>query len=121
MSPGASRVIPLASVRGTLDQPEVVVTPTTVEGFIASLPVPGLRLRSNPEIGVCPYFRRDSFTGGGCAVTILNGAPISPVFLDAIDPYTIEAIAVLRPEEARIFWGIRGEAGAVLIWTSYGN
>ncbi|NQZ96402.1 MAG: AsmA family protein [Myxococcales bacterium] len=37
------RVVPLASVRGTLTQPKVEVTPTVVKGFFAALGLPRIR------------------------------------------------------------------------------
>ncbi|MFQ5519834.1 MAG: hypothetical protein ACE5FK_00415 [Candidatus Methylomirabilia bacterium] len=52
----------------------------------------------------------------GCALVLLNGVPISVGEAGRIDPYSIEAIAILRPTDAITFLGTRGGNGAVLIW-----
>lgn len=66
---------------------------------------------------LCVTFRQ----GRTCAITVLNGAVISPVEAAFFDPHTIEAIAILRPSEAMILYGTIASGGAVLFWSRQGR
>lgn len=68
-----------------------------------------------PEL--CVTFRR----GTGCALTVLNGVPISSVEAFYLDPQALEAVAILTPVEATTFFGTGAAGGAVLMWTRRGR
>jgi hypothetical protein len=81
---------------------------------IAGLSVTEIDPTRNPgPPSLCVTLRR----GIGCALTILNGTPISPEEAHALDPRELEAIAVLTPNEATLYFGTGAAGGAVLMWT----
>lgn len=74
------------------------------------------------NMGLCVSLARASSGGRAtCALVVLNGVPISGVQALAIDPETIQSIAVLVPVEATTYYGTLGGAGAVLVWTRRGR
>jgi hypothetical protein len=99
---------------------DVIAEPPFKRNFSSILtwnPVPGLHVAGSPQ-GPCYYFRRGvSFGGPGCAIVVLNGMEITGEVLSIIDPEGIEMVAVLTPFEAQTLYGVRGEAGAIMIWT----
>jgi hypothetical protein len=58
---------------------------------------------------------------GRCALAVVDGQPVSNKVLKSLNPESVEAIAVLQPIEATFLFGIRGEAGAVMVWTRRGG
>lgn len=72
----------------------------------------------SPKPFVCVRLRMNSER---CAITVLNGAPVTLEAAASIPPEAIEAIAVLEPYEATTLWGTDGGGGAVLIFTHVGR
>jgi len=62
--------------------------------------------------GVCVSIR-----GGGCALVVWNGQPVSEVTAGSIPPMSLGAIVLLRPQEATLVYGTDGGNGAVLLFT----
>ena len=95
----------------------------TTAGVIKWRAIPGVWVASadpgNPMSGLCVTFVRTGHRG--CALVALNGVPISVEEAGNIDPYSIEAIAILRPVDAVTFFGTQGGNGAVMIWTRRGG
>lgn len=52
-----------------------------------------------------------------CALTVLNGSLVTLEAAAMVPPEAVQAIVVMEPEEATIFWGTDGGGGAVLIFT----
>lgn len=52
-----------------------------------------------------------------CALTVLDGALVTPEAAAMIPLEVMQAIVVMEPEEATTFWGTDGGGGAVLIFT----
>lgn len=74
------------------------------------------------NIGLCIALQRARSAGSwNCALTVLNGVPISGIQALIIPPETIESMAVLLPREAVTHYGTLGGPGAVLIWTTNGR
>jgi hypothetical protein len=100
---------------------EMIAAPPFKRDFSSILtwiPVPGLK-GSGGEGASCYRFQRGvSLSGINCAVIVLNGVEASREILYVLDPEMVERLAVLTPSEARILYGIRGDAGAIMIWTS---
>jgi Carboxypeptidase regulatory-like domain len=72
---------------------------------------------------LCVHFFRAN-TGIGlktCALLVLNGVAVPPDVAEFLDPLDLEAIAVLKPEDATTFYGERGVGGVVLMWTRSGR
>ena len=75
------------------------------------------------DIGLCVSVTR-ARTGGGlgrCALVVLDGIPIAGAQALAIDPESIESMALLNPIEATTYYGTLGSAGALLVWTRRGR
>ena len=72
---------------------------------------------------LCVTFRRGrTFYGNDrCALTVLDGAVIPRDLAFYLVPHDLEAIAVLTPVEATLFYGTEGGGGAVLFWTRRGR
>ena len=71
------------------------------------------------DLGLCVSFQR-ARTGQGlnrCALIVLDGVPIRGDLALALDPESVAAMALLTPIEATILYGVRGEPGALMIWT----
>lgn len=73
--------------------------------------------------GLCVTFQRAVTMAGAnpCALTVLNGIHISKVDAQAINPYDLEAIVILKPTDAATIYGEAGGGGAVLMWTKTGG
>lgn len=81
--------------------------------------IPGavVDLTDGPNGSLCVRVR----ASGRCATVYLNGIHIDSVTAQALDPRGLEAIAVLRPTEASLFFGTGNGSGAVLLWTRRGR
>lgn len=74
-------------------------------------------------LGLCVSLVR-ARTGAGlgrCAMVVLNGVPITGEAALALDPEVVGGMAVLLPTEATLLFGVRGEGGALLVWTRSGE
>jgi hypothetical protein len=75
------------------------------------------------KVGLCVSLAR-ARTGQGrdrCAMVVWNGVQVDQISALAIDPASIGAMAVLTPIEAVILYGVRGEAGALVMWSRQGR
>lgn len=84
--------------------------------------IAGVQVAESFSTGVaalCVSFSRRPRSG--CALILLNGAVISGLEAQALNPDHIEAIAILTPVDAATFYGTRGGGGAVLIWLRSGR
>jgi len=74
-------------------------------------------------LGLCVALARARTASGSgtCALIVLNGVPITGEQALALDPESVEAMAVLLPREAATLFGSRGGRGALLIWTRTGG
>lgn len=75
------------------------------------------------DMGMCLSLLR-ARTGAGmgrCALGVVDGRAVTNEELQFVDPETVEAMAVLQPIEATVLFGVRGEAGALVIWTRRGG
>jgi len=75
------------------------------------------------DMGLCVSQQRArTFTGmDRCALIVLDGMPIRGDQALALDPESVAAMALLRPMEATMLYGVRGEPGALMIWTKRGG
>ena len=75
------------------------------------------------DFGMCVSLTRGRTWQGvnRCALPVIDGIPATNENLLYLDPTTIAAIAILQPTEARVAYGSRADAGAVLIWTKTGR
>jgi len=75
------------------------------------------------DFGMCiSLVRGRTWTGvNRCALPVIDGLPATNERLLDLDPNTVAAMAVLQPTDARIAYGTRADAGAVLIWTKRGR
>lgn len=69
---------------------------------------------------LCVQFTRRRI-GDSCALTVLNGAVINSQAAYHLDPYSLEAIAILEPIDAVTLYGTAAHGGAVLMWTREGR
>jgi hypothetical protein len=109
---------------------EAVAVRSDVGRLLEWQQIPSLQvLRSenaNPlgdDMGMCLSLLR-ARTGAGmgrCALGVVDGRAVTNEELQYVDPETVEAMAVLQPIEATILFGVRGEAGALMIWTRRGG
>lgn len=91
----------------------------TAEDFGVALraqSIPGVQVVRGVEIDgspvVCVRIR-----GGGCALVVWNGQPVSEVTAALIPPMSLEAVVLLTPMEATLSYGTDGGNGAVLLFT----
>lgn len=75
------------------------------------------------KLGLCVALTRARMGSGlgTCALVVLNGVPITGEQALGLDPESVEAMAVLLPPEAATLFGIRGGAGALVVWTRAGG
>ena len=87
-------------------------------GEAGSRPTPGSGQKQS-DFGMCiSLVRGRTWQGAGrCALVVLDGLPSNNEHLLDLDPLTVAAMAVLQPIDARILYGTRADAGAVLVWT----
>lgn len=71
------------------------------------------------DFGLCiALVRGRTWKGEGrCALIVIDGLPSNNERLLDLDPLTVGAMAVLQPLDARVLYGTRADAGAVLVWT----
>lgn len=84
-------------------------------GFLRTEDLSGM----SDDIGLCVYLERarNRITGGGrCALPVLDGVPVPGTLIQAVNPWDVEAIAVLTPSEAGLLYGGLGAGGALLVW-----
>lgn len=74
--------------------------------------LPGVTLPDDPH-ALCLRFRR----GTGCALVVLDGAPLPLDVALSLQLDEMGAMAVLDPQEATLLYGQRGAGGAVLLWS----
>lgn len=74
--------------------------------------LPGVSLPDNPH-ALCLEFRR----GTGCALVVLDGAPLPLDVALSLNLNELGAMAILDPQEATLLYGQRGAGGAVLLWS----
>lgn len=79
-------------------------------------------LQDSDHLGLCLSLGR-ARTGsvGRCAIVVLDGLRISGEQALAIDPETLEGMAVLLPVEATTLFGQQGARGALMLWTRSGR
>lgn len=72
---------------------------------------------------LCVAFQRARRASGEprCAIVLVNGTKVSPAQAAQIVADEIEAVAILTPTDASIFYGTEGGGGVVLIWTRQGG
>ncbi|MDP2957499.1 MAG: carboxypeptidase-like regulatory domain-containing protein [Longimicrobiales bacterium] len=92
---------------------------------IANLRVirPESQVPGSDPMGLCVSLVR-ARTGSGagrCALVVLNGVPITGEAALSMDPEAVGGMALLLPTEATLLFGVRGEAGALLLWTRSGE
>ncbi|HSM60103.1 MAG TPA: carboxypeptidase regulatory-like domain-containing protein [Longimicrobiales bacterium] len=75
------------------------------------------------RMGLCVSMQRSNTAGGTrlCALIVVDGAVVHRFQVLALDPESIEAMAVLVPREATTIYGTMGGGGAVVIWTKRGR
>ena len=74
--------------------------------------VPGVSLPDDPH-ALCLQFRR----GSGCALVVLDGAPLPLDVALSLNLDEFGAMAILDPQEATTLYGQRGAGGAVMLWS----
>jgi hypothetical protein len=74
--------------------------------------LPGVTLPDDPH-ALCLQFRR----GAGCALVVLDGAPIPADVALGLNLDELGAMAILDPQEAILLYGQRGGNGAVILWS----
>jgi hypothetical protein len=74
--------------------------------------LPGVTLPDDPH-ALCLQFRR----GTGCALVVLDGAPLPLDVALSLNLDEFGAMAILDPQEAMMFYGQRAAGGAVLLWS----
>lgn len=101
------------------DDIDAVLMPGLAKDIIRWQNIAGVWVQEPPSGGtdsLCVQIRGSAL----CALTVLNGAVVSREIAGSLDPRSLEAIAVLRPNEAATLYGTVGGAGAVLMWSREG-
>jgi hypothetical protein len=120
---------PTALGRRWLDRKTIEESPTRVGPgqLIRWRSIPGVWVHGSDgapgRTRLCVTFQRARSFGGSyrCALVLLDGAIISLVEAQELNPDQIEAIAILTPVDATTFFGTEGGGGAVMMWSRRGG
>jgi hypothetical protein len=101
--------------------PAAVISWQNIPGIY--VPRPENLAPGSADIGLCVSFQKGRGSAGtnSCALNVLDGVAVQGRVAMAVDPETIEGIAILPPVEATTFYGTMGAGGAVVIWTRRGG